>query len=339
MYTVGYVGRTFYSAQGIHTSDVNNFWQYYGVGYLDNAYEWVYPYVTQKILGSGGTPPFNSNPGSGSFEMTLDSEWSGTMSPGALITVVIDNAAWWQGQSAFYEWDYQLGYMVNTLVPSVVSSSIDFNLSQLTGSEMSTINNQIVQGAAEGITFVSATGDYGFSSSGVLTSISMDPYSVAAGGVELTLQSNGGISGQTGWYGSGGGYFTGNSIYAQPGYQNGITPSNGYRNVPDLSFPAGPSIAVYFNGGLVGGWGGTSFAAPMIAGVIADLCQYGSGHYGFINYAIYGIPYSSNAITDVTTGFNGQNAGPGWDYVTGVGTINTWNFIQQVYAYYACNCH
>lgn len=261
------------------------------------------------------------------------------MSPGVSITVVIDNAAWWQGQSEFYEWDYELGYILSNLIPSVVSSSIDFTMNELSGSQMSTINSQIIQGVAEGITFVSATGDHGFSSSGGLTSISMDPYSIAAGGVELNLQSSGGISGQSGWSGSGGGYFTGNGIYSQPGYQSGTVPSNGYRDSPDISFPAGPSIAVYFNGGLVGGWGGTSFAAPMIAGVIAEPDQYGGGTYGFINYAIYGIPYSNGAITDVTTGHNGVYAGPGWDYVTGMGTINTWTFIQEVYAYYACNCH
>lgn len=70
-------------------------------------------------------------------------------------------------------------------------------------------------------------------------------------------------------------YYTGNSIYSQPGYQKGFpgmpSEDQSWRLAPDVSFPAGPSIAVYFNGGLIGGWGGTSFAAPMFAGVIADI--------------------------------------------------------------------
>ncbi|MDA8143078.1 MAG: hypothetical protein M0T81_03760 [Thermoplasmatales archaeon] len=146
--------------------------------------------------------------------------------------------------------------------------------------------------------------------------------------------SSSGITGETGWSDSSGGYATYDiSIYSQPVYQSidPQVPHNGYRDVPDLAFIAAPYIATYFNGGFVA-YSGTSYAVPMFAGIIAGLDQNGGGAYGFINNAIYDILYTSGAYNDVTTG-------TGWGYVTGFGSVNALPFIQQVEEYYACNCN
>lgn len=325
--SIGVVG---YPGEGINTNDVNSFWNDYGISPSSSVSE---------ISVLGGPPNIDTGDGSGSMEMTLDSEWSGSTSPGATITVVTDNAFRIYDQTTETQYNNEIGYLVNTLVPNVITSSIGYNADSVSSGELGILNNYMVQAETEGVSVIAATGDSGFSSSGNIDALALNPYVTGVGGVDLGLSSSGIIS-ETGWSGSAGGYYTGNSIYAQPGYQKGFSgvPSEGqsWRLAPDVSFPAGPSIAVYFNGGLVGGWGGTSFAAPMFAGVIADidsvLYQGGAtnGYAGMLGMFLYGISYSTGAYNDITTGNNGMSAGAGWDYVTGIGTINAYDFILQM---------
>ena len=248
---------------------------------------------------------------------------------------------WVKSFNAHGFWE-EVSYMVNTLKPNVMSFSIDppYNTAEGYGStRMSQMHNFIVQAADEGITVLAASGDYGYSTDGSTTyTVSLDPYAISVGGLNLGF-SNRQISSVSEWDSSGGGYVTGNSVYSQPSYQNGVVPNNGYRDDPDISFAAAPSIVFYYEGSLQGGYVGTSFATPMLSGVTADLNQYGGGPYGFINPAIYDIPYSTGAYTDITSGNNGQPAGSGWDYVTGIGSVNANTFVQEVYDYYACHCH
>ncbi len=153
--------------------------------------------------------------------------------------------------------------------------------------------------------------------------------------------SSSGITGETGWGDSSGGYATFDiSIYSQPAYQyiDPQIPHNGYRDVPDLAFVAAPYIATYVNGGFVA-YSGTSYAALMFAGIIAGLGKNGGGAHGSINKRFMISRTSSGAYNDVTTGNNGISAGTGWVYVTGFGSVNALPFIQQVEDYYACNCH
>jgi subtilase family serine protease len=78
---------------------------------------------------------------------------------------------------------------------------------------------------------------------------------------------------------------------------------------------------------------GTSAAAPLWAGLVADADQYAGHDLGFINPALYAIargPDYHQAFHDVTQGssavtippvtFSGFKAGPGWDPVTGWGS-------------------
>ncbi len=157
-----------------------------------------------------------------------------------------------------------------------------------------------------------------------------DPYVTAVGGTSVQIgqsgsaestygwssaisnQSSSGSFGPVGFYaGSGGGT---SYTFPQPSYQAGVVPTdlaernlavNGqvpYRTVPDISMDADP-----FTGMLIGltqafpdgsdhfgtfAIGGTSLAAPLLAGAVADAELAGSGPLGFLNPTLYG-EYSS----------------------------------------------
>jgi len=194
---------------------------------------------------------------------------------------------------------------------------------------------------------------------------------------EAYLLQNGG----SGLSASGGGL---SALFTQPSWQSTYftttgesNPSSGNRLVPDVSFYASPSFAGYlyctsdqsdwnmtvapFQTGSCGSGfrasasdstltvaGGTSFAAPIFAGMLADLNQKagytsGTGGQGNINPMLYKLASNSStyatAFHDVTSGNNEclaggtycsstsgaetkYSAGTGYDLVTGLGSVD-----------------
>ena len=153
--------------------------------------------------------------------------------------------------------------------------------------------------------------------SGVLTP-SSDPYATAVGGTTLGIGRNDPRLFETGWstglsfdsnnkwipqgeaYASGGGP---SLLWPQPGYQRGVVPNSLakapgnraglVRAVPDISADADPSTGMgvgllsFNTKGDVNGYfeqsvGGTSLAAPLVAGMVADAEQY-QRPFGFLN--------------------------------------------------------
>jgi subtilase family serine protease len=149
--------------------------------------------------------------------------------------------------------------------------------------------------------------------------------------------------------------------FAKPAFQNALTPADGQRDVPDVALNASPahdSILICSQGSCVNGFrasngslnvvGGTSVGAPSFAGILAILNQaMASGGLSNINPTLYTLAVStSSAFHDITTGNNivpctagtpstgpaaarcpstgtfGFTAGPGYDLVTGLGTID-----------------
>ncbi len=157
------------------------------------------------------------------------------------------------------------------------------------------------------------------------------------------------------------------ALFAKPAWQTGVPgiPADAKRDVPDLALYASPSFPGYLyctsdtsawqsgqtascNAGFRDGStndltvaGGASFAAPIVAGMVAILNQvqgYTTGQ-GLINPTLYslaarGATYAA-AFHDVTTGNNdctagatdcastaGFSAGVGYDQVTGLGSVN-----------------
>lgn len=166
---------------------------------------------------------------------------------------------------------------------------------------------------------------------------------------------------------SGGGAST---LFTKPSWQTGVAgiPSDGKRDVPDLAIYASPGFPGYLfctsdSSAWVSGQaascnsgfrdtatgdltvaGGTSFGAPIFAGMVAIINQkagYSAGQ-GLINTTLYKLAADSStyasAFHDVTTGNNdctagspycasttGFAAGTGYDQVTGLGSMDASN--------------
>jgi len=189
--------------------------------------------------------------------------------------------------------------------------------------------------AAQGQTFVNATGDSGSynASSSAYDPPSADSNVLEVGGTDLTTSSSGAWSAETVWSDGGGGY-TSASGESTPSYQKlagVITSANKgsttYRNDPDVAAEANFDNPTVSNGSFETGYGGTSFAAPRWAGFLALVNQQavanGKATVGFVNPAIYnvgiGSSYTSN-FHDVTSGSNGFSAVAGYDLATGWGS-------------------
>ncbi len=154
-------------------------------------------------------------------------------------------------------------------------------------------------------------------------------------------------------------------FFPQPVWQTGPgVPNTGFRNVPDLALAASPDHDGYFvyTGGSLQIFGGTSFGAPTMAGVLTLLNQYlvssdaqKQPGLGNINPTIYRMGQrSTTAFHDVTVGSNvvpcvigspavvtlagevsqctgslGYNAVPRYDLASGWGSPDVYNFIHQ----------
>jgi subtilase family serine protease len=196
--------------------------------------------------------------------------------------------------------------------------------------------------AAQGQTFLVATGDYGYKLKKGGVWPSDDRYVTAVGGTDLSTDGPGGAwRSERGWRFSGGGPSP--DGIPIPKYQVPfITPQNGgsttLRNVPDIAGDADTDNFSCFNGGCYTGSGGTSYAAPIWGGFIALANQYaaavGKPPVGFLNPALYRIgaaPDYASVFHDEVKGFNGRySAETGFDLVTGFGSPNGQAFIQAL---------
>ena len=199
------------------------------------------------------------------------------------------------------------------------------------------------------------------------SSASYDNYgSIAVGGTKTTLNGIESLNGtgtttindQTAW-GTLGGYRGTQGgvsmIYDIPTWQETNLNSSlridstGYqiaRATPDIAGPA-TNIYYYLGGNWLNDQTGTSFAAPLIAGEVLSMNKYlafnGLGPEGFFASDIYRLgqmqcngsfeyPFITDypPFFDVTSGSNRIfYAYPGYDLVTGWGSINAYNFLHD----------
>ena len=179
------------------------------------------------------------------------------------------------------------------------------------------------------------------------------PSVVAVGGTRLSLREDGSYYSENGWEdtlssdGSGGGV---SPLHPRPTWQlESVLPGpRRYRHVPDVAGPADCDSAFFivYPEWVDGTWAqkkgpygcGTSAAAPFWAGVTALVAQYaranGIDRIGFLGaplYALASMGTGGSPLMDVRTGGNLQsNAGPGWDYATGLGTPHAWNLARAI---------
>jgi len=296
--------------------------------------------------------------------------------------------------------DIAVQYEVNTVKDPVMNISYGDCERNEGSSGVSYWNTLFGQAAAEGITTLVSSGDSAVSGcasafaapSGTLTpsinAICANPYVTCVGGTEFadaaspstywnsansaTDESALGYIPEGGWNepgtgptyvvaGSGGGV----SLYmTKPTWQAGTgVPADGFRDVPDVALPSSlhDGYMAYLNGSKVV-FGGTSAAAPGMAGIVAMAVQQMGGAQGNINPEIYALGASGamsvfHDVTPATSGVSGctvstasmcNNSAPstssltggtagfavttGYDQVTGWGSVDVYNLLTAVAA-------
>ena len=198
-----------------------------------------------------------------------------------------------------------------------------------------------------------ASGDCGAFSDGVYGQLAVsfpasDPWVTAVGGTILSVNGSHQRTNEVTWsdgshtsqcknhWGSGGGN---SQMFKEPSWQDAPGVRNRYsrsaKQVPDVS-AAAFDLAVYFQGQW-GAVGGTSAAAPIWAvgvaltneGLMRQVHKFGYGPQLF--YQAAGHSSDAPAYYDITRGNNlYYPATPGWDFSTGLGTLNLISFYQAV---------
>ncbi|GHJ47222.1 hypothetical protein Cs7R123_45640 [Catellatospora sp. TT07R-123] len=288
------------------------------------------PQVTPTVVAVDGGFP---TPGSNQLEVTLDIDAVAAFAPKAAQIV-------YEAPNSDAAWVHEMARIASDNQITILSGSWLLG-EKCESSPISASHDSYTQMVAQGVTLLSASGDWGATGCGYNGDNSTiqadypasDPLFTGVGGTKLTTSDSAGTySAETCWNqgGSGntrsGGAYS--SIYARPSWQTG---SNQFRSVPDVSL-----LADYSAGALSvntnGSWqsvGGTSLSSPLWAGYIAMVNQKaraaGKPRMGQLNPTVYGLATGSTYATlfhDVTSGTNGTySAGTGYDLCTGWGSL------------------
>ncbi len=262
-------------------------------------------------------------------EADLDLEWSGAIARNATIQYV-------------YTQDVMnsVQYVVDQKLAPVVSTSYGSCEPETPTSDIATFRLWAQQGNAEGITWMSASGDSGAADCDDINNpgLSVDtpgsiPEVTSVGGTEFvegngtfwaaTNDANGASAlsyiPETVWNDSafegqpvsaGGGI---SAVFARPVWQQAVgLPNDNVRHVPDIAMDASNDHDGYFveTGGQLLQFGGTSVPTPIFAGIITLLNQYlvksGSADgVGNVNPTLYALASSSPGVFhDITVGNN-----------------------------------
>ncbi|HLX35229.1 MAG TPA: S53 family peptidase [Candidatus Limnocylindrales bacterium] len=259
-------------------------------------------------------------------EITLDVEWAHAMAPGAKIALVI-------GPNNTADLDEAINYAVVHHLGNVISNSWA-SVEGLGNPAQFIRDNRILEmAAAEGMDVNFSSGDDGdYSHVLPFKTVSFpasSPFATSVGGTSLALNSDNTIDWQTGWgnnltriagtnaqgnppidppnmspasglgfqFGAGGGP---SLTFAKPSWQASLPGAK--RQTPDVSFLADPFTGVEIietvDGSLgVAVIGGTSLAAPMFSGLMADASEKHGGGLGQAAPLLYGL--SGAAFADV----------------------------------------
>ena len=288
-------------------------------------------------------------------ELELDVASVHLIAPYAHILVVVappdsevtDDAA---SQVAPYEFMRAIEYVSTHHLANVISISDGTGESTYSygDTEVTAQNPGELTAAAAGIPILNGTGDCGVvqnlavasSQCGNTTTFRStaawddSPWVTAVGGTTPHLSGTGARQGpdsvwHQGPFSPGAGY---SAVFTRPAYQDAVD-HQAMRQVPDLSMDASM---------------GTSEAGPLLAGVLALATQLNHGHnIGPVNPALYGVlgpAGSRDGIVDVVSGNNnslvlkgtgativrGYSAGPGYDVVSGWGTLYAPAFVPAI---------
>jgi len=314
------------SAEGLLTNgDVQEYWERH-CGIPPECHPRV---IIVCIDGATNSP--GGAEGVATAENTLDIETLGAACPSPNLTIILYIAP-----NSLPEFASMFTYMLTTDVtvdgisyrPNIVSCSWGLPEVYYGNTLRANINATMSALTSAGISICTATGDNG-SSDGVgpgnyVDFPSSSPHATAVGGTRLVCPNNvyDGSTVETAWTSGGGGV---SAVFSKPAYQSRLGGS--YRSIPDLAAIADPATGVLFrvNNGLYI-YGGTSVAAPMVAGFLAAInCR------TFVNPLLYSA--AINCFHDITSGNNGGYfAGLAYDYCTGRGSVNGVNLAVAIIA-------
>jgi len=247
------------------------------------------------------------------LETALDVEWAHAMAPQAKIVLV-------QATDAF---------LTNMLaaVDEAVHNQHANVVSMSWGLPETRDRSGDYQFVAPGVSFVAASGDFGNPGFWPATAAEV----TAVGGTKLNTTSKGDYNNEHSWAFGGGGL----SVFSFAlTIQTAFTPNNptGKRGVPDVAYNADPNTGIAVYSSPMGGWaqvGGTSVGAPHWSALIAIVNSMrvaaGKSILSGANVPLY-LAAHSGGFNDVSSGpKNGTcgemcQSGPGYDYVTGLGT-------------------
>jgi hypothetical protein len=198
------------------------------------------------------------------------------------------------------------------------------------------------QAVAQGQTFFVSVGDHAATECGNYnmpgaTWPASSQYVTAVGGTELFTDPNTTWQAEYVWNDGNGTTGGSPSLFEPiPSWQKGVTgiTNQTYRGVPDIAFDGDPASGalITVDGQPNQQIGGTSLSAPLAVGMWAHVLQADGTSLGFASPVIYktaqllGVNYYSG-FNDITSGNNfGYNAGVGWDYTSGWGSINVSQF-------------
>ena len=276
-------------------ADLGNFSDYFSLPLPTNSSFEVHKMSSNIVSDSGWAE-----------ETCLDVEWAHAIAPDAKILLVEASNA---GNGLFAAIDYAARRS------DVVAISMSWG-----GNEMSneaSLDYHFTN--SYGTVFFASSGDNG---AGVLWPACASNV-VGVGGTTLNLNSsNGTVISETAWSNTGGGV----SLYEnQPSYQANYGLNWNKRAVPDVSYDGDPATGfpIFINSTwFAGKIGGTSAGAPQWAAIYALGLSATNPNF----YVEAKSSANSTYFRDITSGSNGNPAGPGYDLVTGLGSPLTDNF-------------
>jgi len=330
----------------------------------DKAWHLPAPPSFRVIAPAGPVPPFRpSGERTGAaIETTLDVESAHLLAPGAGILLVETPTAETEGTAGFPEIVQAEEYVIRHHLGSVISMSLG-------ATERTFPSRRSIMGLRSAfvdasrrpgnmITLVAASGDDG--AAGLMLNgktvyrtpqigwPASDPLVIAVGGTQLGAQPSGTVTAPaTAWPASGGGRSV---VFPRPRFQNSLAGIVGRtRAIPDISMDAScdSGLEMYATPGSIGSsrrWNvicGTSLAAPLFAAVVALADQRAGRPLGPITPLLYHLARAGDpGIIDVQgpdntfsrggTTVRGFPAGPGYDMVTGLGTIDAARFVPDL---------
>lgn len=299
----------------------------------------------------GGMPPARRG------EATMDLEVIHSLAPDAK-TVLVNANPTVQGDGGYEKIAQMMDSAQRQFPGAVWSFSIGWGCEKLlTATDLAPVRSALVAAHKNGTPAFDASGDLAgldcksgqdWSAPAGDDDVGLDavaalPEMTNVGGTTLSTDSSGAWAAEQVWFdpaltqGTGGGV---SALFARPYWQDDLTPARGVRQrlTPDIAAVSDPftGVKIVLNQQVVAG-GGTSQAAPIWAGLTAVMTQYLLAHggqpLGDLNPLLYRVATRSRlpAYHDVTVGGNAvDNAGPGYDLVTGLGTPDVDNLVQEL---------